>query len=51
MYGEYLFVSEGQLYSEGLLGTAGPGSPDRAASTAAEISPRVTDSAAETVAS
>lgn len=34
---------------EGLLGTAGPGSPDKAAPTAAEISPRAAGSATETM--
>lgn len=34
---------------EGLLGTAGPSSPDKAAPTAAEISPREVSSATETM--
>ena len=46
--GVSVFVSEGQLYSKGLLRTGGPPlSPDQAASTVAEISPGVASSATE----
>lgn len=43
-----VFISEGQLYPMGLMGTGGPGSPGQAASTTAEIFRGVAGSATET---
>lgn len=47
VWGVHVFVSEGELYSTGLLGAGGPDSTSWAASVTAEISPRVACSATE----